>query len=115
MLIETAADALVSAVNDAVERAQEGTGRLYAANISVLDERSTAVLEAINLDEPAFGETKDEVDDLDSPAARLDMVRAALRGILDNPSSAVPLAKAGLDFCDLTQAQRQAMRGDSDG
>lgn len=55
MQIETAADALVSEVNDAMQRAQEGTGRLYAANIVQLDERATAVLEAINLPEPSFG------------------------------------------------------------
>jgi hypothetical protein len=53
------------------------------------------------------------VDDLDSPAARLDMVRVALSGIIDNPASAVALARAGLDFCDLTEAQRQEMRGEA--
>lgn len=58
MQIETAADGLVSAVCDAMQRAQEGSGRLYAANIVVLDERVTAVLEAINLPEPPFATTK---------------------------------------------------------
>ncbi len=58
MQIETTADGLVSAVCDAMQRAQEGSGRLYAANIVVLDERITAVLEAINLPEPPFATPK---------------------------------------------------------
>lgn len=50
-------------------------------------------------------------DDLDTPEARLDMVRGILQLIVDG-HPAVPMAKAGIDFCDLTEAERQAMRGD---
>ncbi len=53
-----------------------------------------------------------DIDDLDSPAARLDMVHAALLGIVENPSRAAALAKAGLDFITLTAAERAAMRGE---
>ncbi|WP_152680140.1 hypothetical protein [Sphingomonas paucimobilis] len=56
--IEATADGLVSAVCDAVQRAQEGSGRLYAANLIILDERITALLEAINLPEPSFAKAK---------------------------------------------------------
>ncbi|WP_343526714.1 hypothetical protein [Sphingomonas sp.] len=58
MQIEAAADGLVSAACDAIQRAQEGSGRLYATNIIVLDERIAAVLEAINLPEPPFPKGK---------------------------------------------------------
>lgn len=52
-------------------------------------------------------------DNLDSPDARLDMARAAFQGIIEG-HAAVPLARAGLDFCDLTQAERATMRGDAE-
>lgn len=52
-----------------------------------------------------------EVDDNDSPEARLDMVRVVLRAIAEG-ADAIPLAKAGLDFCDLTQAEREVVRGE---
>jgi len=71
-------------------------------------ERMDALVAALATPAPAV----DDVD-IDSPAARLDMVRVALTGIIDNPASAVPLARAGLDFCDLTEAQRKEMRGDA--
>ena len=41
-------------VNDAVQRAQEGTGRLYAANIVQVDKALECVLEALNMPEPPF-------------------------------------------------------------
>ena len=54
MQIEARADDLVSGINDAIQRAQEGSGRLYAANNAVLDDRIMRVLEAIAVDEPSF-------------------------------------------------------------
>jgi len=54
-----------------------------------------------------------QTEDLDAPEARLDMVRAALRMIIDGCGDPVALAKAGLDFCDRTQAEREAMRGEA--
>ena len=50
-------------------------------------------------------------EDLDAPASRLAMVRVALQGIVDG-LDALPLARAGIDLCDLTEAERAAMRGD---
>lgn len=61
---------------------------------------------------PDASAAPDDGDDLDSLAARLDMVRAALLGIVENPSRAAALAKAGLDFINLTAAERAAMRGE---
>lgn len=52
--IESAADALVSSVNDAIQRAQEGSGRLYAANGVQMADRAAAVLEATFLAQEAF-------------------------------------------------------------
>lgn len=52
-------------------------------------------------------------DDLDSHAARLEMVKTAVQAIIDQPNNALPLARAALDFCNLTQAERAEMRGDA--
>lgn len=56
MQIEATADGLVSYVNAAIQRAQEGSGRLYASNIVQLDGGVMQLLEAINLPEPALGD-----------------------------------------------------------
>lgn len=50
--------------------------------------------------------------DLDTPEARLDMVRPVLRAILACGGEAAALARAGLDLCDLTAAERAEMRGE---
>lgn len=54
-----------------------------------------------------------EVDDLDTPEARLDMVRIPLRRIVDDPKHAVAYAKAALDLIDKTEAERAEMRGEA--
>lgn len=95
-------DQLWSAIADATSIAAPGPIAISAMRFRGAVERLSAT--------PAPAVDDDEID---SPAARLDMVRVALSGIIDNPASAVPLARAGLDFCDLTQAQRQEMRGDA--
>lgn len=51
-------------------------------------------------------------DDLDTPEARLAMVRVAVWHITQG-GNAGALAKAALDFIDLTAAQRAEMRGDA--
>lgn len=51
-------------------------------------------------------------DDVDGPAARVDYARACFLAILAAPENAVGLARAGLDLCNLTSAQRAEMRGD---
>lgn len=50
--------------------------------------------------------------DIDSPEARLQMIRVVLHAIVDQRASPIALAKAGLDLADLTDAQRAEMRGD---
>lgn len=54
-----------------------------------------------------------ERQDLDTPEARLEMIRAVLVMIAEGHYQPVALAKAGLDFCDRTQAEREAMRGEA--
>lgn len=51
--------------------------------------------------------------DVDSPEARLDMIRIVLHAIVDRRASPIALAKAGLDLADLTEAQRAEMRGEA--
>lgn len=48
----------------------------------------------------------------DGPEERLELCRAIFAVVIACPRNAVPLAKAGLDFCDLTAAQRAEMGGD---
>lgn len=51
-------------------------------------------------------------DDVDSPAARIDYARTCFAAILAKPADAKALARAGLDLCNLTAAQRAEMRGE---
>lgn len=61
--------------------------------------------------EPAVASEVVERDANDTPEARLEMVRVAVQAIIKG-NDPVPLAKAALDFIDLTQAEREAMRGE---
>lgn len=50
----------------------------------------------------------------DTLAARLEYARACFSAVITaHPESAKAIARAGLDFCDLTAAQRAQMRGDA--
>ena len=53
------------------------------------------------------------IDDVDSPAARVEYARTCFTAILEKPEEAKALARAGLDLCNLTAAQRAKMRGDA--
>lgn len=75
---------------------------------------SERIGEAIN-DQLLFLASQELVNDDDTDAARLDYARAMFTSIVANPEIAVALAKAGLDFCNLTSAERAQMRGGSDG
>lgn len=50
--------------------------------------------------------------EIDSPEARLQMIRIVLQAIINGSTSPVALAKAGMDLADLTADQRAEMRGD---
>ena len=50
--------------------------------------------------------------DIDSPEARLQMIRIVLQAIVSGNASPVALAKAGMDLADLTAEQRAELRGE---